>query len=161
MAQLVTKFGYLKDNKTRSRGGYAKYIATREGAESPGVEATWRTWPPAPEWKTGQPWPVHQRRGGRLFSPRWRGSWTVTGGRCGRSSSPCDGRTPSGWASTPPPGAGFAPLPGHHPGGGAEDPAHPSEMVRCLPQRGAPPSRPLDLLLHQARRGVPHKTGNG
>ena len=38
MARLVTKFGYLKDNKTRSRGGYAKYIATREGAESPGVE---------------------------------------------------------------------------------------------------------------------------
>lgn len=38
MAQLVTKFGYLKGNKTRSRGGYAKYIATREGAESPGVE---------------------------------------------------------------------------------------------------------------------------
>ena len=38
MALLITKFGYLKDNKTRSRGGYAKYIATREGAESPGVE---------------------------------------------------------------------------------------------------------------------------
>lgn len=38
MAQLVTKFGYLKDNRTRSRGGYAKYIATREGTESPGVE---------------------------------------------------------------------------------------------------------------------------
>ena len=38
MALLVTKFGYLKDNKTRSRGGYAEYIATREGAESPGVE---------------------------------------------------------------------------------------------------------------------------
>ena len=38
MALLVTKFGYLKDNKTRSRGSYAKYIATREGAESPGVE---------------------------------------------------------------------------------------------------------------------------
>ena len=38
MAQLVTKFGYLKDNRTRSRGGYAKYIATREGVESPGVE---------------------------------------------------------------------------------------------------------------------------
>ena len=38
MALLVTKFGYLKDNKTRSRGGYAKYIATREGTESPGVE---------------------------------------------------------------------------------------------------------------------------
>ena len=26
MALLITKFGYLKDNKTRSRGGYAKYI---------------------------------------------------------------------------------------------------------------------------------------
>jgi hypothetical protein len=38
MAQLITKFGYLKDNKARSRGGYAKYIATREGVESPGVE---------------------------------------------------------------------------------------------------------------------------
>ena len=38
MALLVTKFGYLKDNKTRSRGGYAKYIATREGVEAPGVE---------------------------------------------------------------------------------------------------------------------------
>ena len=38
MAQLITKFGYLKDNKTRSRGGYAKYIATRDGVESPGVE---------------------------------------------------------------------------------------------------------------------------
>lgn len=39
MAQLITKFGYLKDNKTRSRGGYAKYIATREGVEAPGVES--------------------------------------------------------------------------------------------------------------------------
>lgn len=38
MAQFITKFGYLKDNKTRSRGGYAKYIATREGVEAPGVE---------------------------------------------------------------------------------------------------------------------------
>ena len=38
MAQFITKFGYLKDNKTRSRSGYAKYIATREGAEAPGVE---------------------------------------------------------------------------------------------------------------------------
>lgn len=38
MALLVTKFGYLKDNQARSRGGYAKYIATREGAECPGVE---------------------------------------------------------------------------------------------------------------------------
>ena len=31
MAQLGTKFGYLKSGK--SRGGYAKYIATREGVE--------------------------------------------------------------------------------------------------------------------------------
>ena len=38
MAQFITKFVYLKDNKTRSRGGYAKYIATREGVEAPGVE---------------------------------------------------------------------------------------------------------------------------
>ena len=38
MAHLITKFGYLKDNKARSRGGYAKYIATREGVETPGVE---------------------------------------------------------------------------------------------------------------------------
>ena len=38
MAQFITKFGYLKDKKTRSRGGYAKYIATREGVETPGVE---------------------------------------------------------------------------------------------------------------------------
>ena len=44
-----------------------------------------------------------------MSSPKWRGSWTVTGGRCGRSSSPCAGRTPSGWDMTPPPLAGFAP----------------------------------------------------
>ena len=30
MAQIIAKFGYLKG---KSRGGYAKYIATREGAE--------------------------------------------------------------------------------------------------------------------------------
>ena len=35
MARLVTKFGYLKENSSRSRGGYAKYIATREGVEKP------------------------------------------------------------------------------------------------------------------------------
>ncbi len=35
MARLVTKFGYLKENSGRSRGGYAKYIATREGVEKP------------------------------------------------------------------------------------------------------------------------------
>ena len=31
MARLVTKFGYLKEGD--SRGGYVKYIATREGVE--------------------------------------------------------------------------------------------------------------------------------
>lgn len=35
MAKIIAKFGYLKGG---SRGGYAKYIATREGVESPGVE---------------------------------------------------------------------------------------------------------------------------
>ena len=30
MAQIIAKFGYLKG---KSRGGYAKYIATREGVE--------------------------------------------------------------------------------------------------------------------------------
>ena len=33
MARLVTKFKYLKPNKKVSAGGYAKYIATREGVE--------------------------------------------------------------------------------------------------------------------------------
>ena len=33
MAKLVTKFKYLKPNRTVSAGGYAKYIATREGVE--------------------------------------------------------------------------------------------------------------------------------
>ncbi len=33
MANLVTKFGYLKPSARRSRGGYAKYIATRDGVE--------------------------------------------------------------------------------------------------------------------------------
>ena len=47
MAQLITKFGYLKDNKTRSRGGYAKYITTREGVEAPGVEGYMATRPRA------------------------------------------------------------------------------------------------------------------
>ena len=33
MARLVTKFKYLKPNRKQRTGGYAKYIATREGAE--------------------------------------------------------------------------------------------------------------------------------
>ena len=33
MPKLVTKFKYLKPNARQSRGGYAKYIATREGVE--------------------------------------------------------------------------------------------------------------------------------
>lgn len=33
MARLVTKFKYLKPNRKVSAGGYAKYVATREGVE--------------------------------------------------------------------------------------------------------------------------------
>ena len=33
MARLVTKFKYLKPNRKQRAGGYAKYIATREGVE--------------------------------------------------------------------------------------------------------------------------------
>ena len=33
MPRLVTKFKYLKPNDRLSAGGYAEYIATREGAE--------------------------------------------------------------------------------------------------------------------------------
>ena len=33
MVRLVTKFKYLKSNRKQSAGGYAKYIATREGVE--------------------------------------------------------------------------------------------------------------------------------
>lgn len=33
MPKLVTKFKYLKPNARQSRGGYAKYIATRDGVE--------------------------------------------------------------------------------------------------------------------------------
>ena len=32
MAKLVTKFKYLKPNK-KAKGGYARYIATRDGVE--------------------------------------------------------------------------------------------------------------------------------
>ena len=33
MARIVTKFKYLKSDRKQSAGGYAKYIATREGVE--------------------------------------------------------------------------------------------------------------------------------
>lgn len=33
MARLITKFKYLKPNRKVSAGGYAKYIATRDGVE--------------------------------------------------------------------------------------------------------------------------------
>ena len=33
MAKLITKFKYLKPDARQSVGGYAKYIATREGVE--------------------------------------------------------------------------------------------------------------------------------
>ena len=33
MAKLITKFKYLKPNARTSVGGYAKYIATREGVD--------------------------------------------------------------------------------------------------------------------------------
>lgn len=33
MARLITKFKYLKPEDRKNVGGYAEYIATREGAE--------------------------------------------------------------------------------------------------------------------------------
>ena len=33
MARLITKFKYLKPDERNHFGGYAEYIATREGAE--------------------------------------------------------------------------------------------------------------------------------
>ena len=33
MAKLITKFKYLKPDTRQSVGGYAKYIATREGVD--------------------------------------------------------------------------------------------------------------------------------
>jgi len=44
MAKLITKFKYLKPSARRSVGGYAKYIATREGVEK--VDDTFKTDPP-------------------------------------------------------------------------------------------------------------------
>ena len=36
MAQFITKFGYLKDNKTRSRGGYHTYVDTSAPVQNNG-----------------------------------------------------------------------------------------------------------------------------
>ena len=33
MPKLITKFGYLKGKAKKNPGGYAKYVATREGVE--------------------------------------------------------------------------------------------------------------------------------
>lgn len=44
MAKLITKFKYLKPSARQSVGGYAKYIATREGVEK--VDDTFKTDPP-------------------------------------------------------------------------------------------------------------------
>ena len=33
MANLVTKFKYYKPGKSKTRGNYAKYVATRDGVE--------------------------------------------------------------------------------------------------------------------------------
>ena len=43
MAKLITKFKYLKPSSRQSVGGYAKYIATREGVEK--VDDTFKTDP--------------------------------------------------------------------------------------------------------------------
>ena len=49
MAKLITKFKYLKPSARQSVGGYAKYIATREGVEK--VDDTLKTDPPTEKQK--------------------------------------------------------------------------------------------------------------
>lgn len=49
MAKLITKFKYLKSSARQSVGGYAKYIATREGVEK--VDDTFKTDPPTEKQK--------------------------------------------------------------------------------------------------------------
>lgn len=49
MAKLITKFKYLKPSARQSIGGYAKYIATREGVEK--VDDTFKTDPPTEKQK--------------------------------------------------------------------------------------------------------------
>ena len=43
MARLITKFKYLKPNARKSVGGYAKYIATREGVDK--IDASYKLEP--------------------------------------------------------------------------------------------------------------------
>ena len=40
MAKLITKFKYLKPNSRKSIGGYAKYIASREGVDK--IDASYK-----------------------------------------------------------------------------------------------------------------------
>ena len=49
MAKLITKFKYLKPSARQSVGGYAKYIATREGVEK--VDNTFKNDPPTEKQK--------------------------------------------------------------------------------------------------------------
>ena len=49
MAKLITKFKYLKPSARQSIGGYAKYIATREGVEK--VDDTFKNDPPTEKQK--------------------------------------------------------------------------------------------------------------
>ena len=49
MARLITKFKYLKPSNRQSVGGYAKYIATREGVEK--VDDTFKSNPPTEKQK--------------------------------------------------------------------------------------------------------------
>lgn len=49
MAKLITKFKYLKPSDRQSVGGYAKYIATREGVEK--VDDTFKNDPPTEKQK--------------------------------------------------------------------------------------------------------------
>ena len=49
MAKLITKFKYLKPSARQSVGGYAKYIATREGVEK--VDDTFKSDPPTEKQK--------------------------------------------------------------------------------------------------------------
>ena len=43
MARLITKFKYLKPNARKSVGGYAKYIAAREGVDK--IDASYKLEP--------------------------------------------------------------------------------------------------------------------
>ena len=106
MAQLITKFGYLKDNKTRSRGGYAKYIATREGVESSGVEGYMEYMATRPRVEkqgshglfTGARQSVVLSQVAKELDAHRGNIWTAI--------YSCAGRTPSAWASIPLPAGG-------------------------------------------------------